>query len=278
MFFDAAKNNQKVAVHSPMYYNVAKQIKELGINAHPWSTIADLQSISNPDIIYVVSNFNSVDGQSFTDSQKSDIIKIAVRNNAVVWEDNPYDLTYFENTTAPTTISSNYNKTISIRTISKILAPGLRVGFIAADKEYIQKMDEFGITINLICPVSTQQIALNAFNYDSNYLEKLRAHNTQKWHSFSKVLKSNGFTDFQEVNGGIFVKVNLPSNINIESLVQEASERGVYLRESKIFYLDSLNRPFLRFNFVRNTEEDSKKAIEIISDILHSGLCFIQKN
>ena len=123
-------------------YNVALKGVELeqgGINLEKLEQA--LKESGGQKLIYVIPNFQNPTGDTMTAEKRKAVYELACKYNALILEDNPYgDLRFDGEDIAPIKTMDKDGRVIYSGTFSKILAPGLRVGYACAPKEIIQKM------------------------------------------------------------------------------------------------------------------------------------------
>lgn len=100
-----------------------------------------LRTSRNPKLIYVIPNFQNPTGRVMSLEKRKGLYELACRYNVVILEDNPYGDLRFAGTPVPSIKSMDTeHRVIYSGTFSKILAPGLRVGYVSAPAEIISKI------------------------------------------------------------------------------------------------------------------------------------------
>jgi len=266
LFSDISKNSKKIWIQYPFFFWIQRQLNELNINYIYWDTIEKLEEIINNekiDYLYLNSNFNSLCDELKTIEEFEQFSKLCKKNNITIIEDNPYDALYFYE--KPLRFIDIYENTIYISSFSKIIWPWLRIGFIAWNKELINKLKSLKITINLSTQSLDQHIIYNIISEE--FLANIRSIYRNKWFIFKKYLDKLGFK-YSEVKWWIFVKILVDNNKDILILISKAKEKWILFEENKFYYPDNLNRQFLRLNFINNSDKINIESLNILHDLL----------
>lgn len=261
--------NGVVHVQQPCFFGVNRQLRDLGIPFETWETVDELKAAINAEIaslIYITSNIRGTNGRSMSQNEKDALAQLQSTHGCTIIEDNPNDLLVFDGTFPTRIYDESPDGTSYIGTTSKIMAPGLRLGCIAATAERIRRLKSLQIGVTIAPPPHSQLMALEALSAD--YIDDLRAYYKQKWLRFRSLLETYGLTSFDEVEGGIFAKVYIPEHCDIAKIVTEAASRGIQFEENKFYYTDGQNRAYLRMNFVQQSDEDNERAIKVLSEII----------
>lgn len=257
-----------VHIQQPCYFGINRQVKDLGLKYLPWETVEQLSENMSPkvkNLIYLNSNHIAIDGGCFSTQEKRIISELQNKHQAIVIEDNPSELLYFNQKVPKKILDACNENTIYIGSVSKVLAPGLRIGFMAASQSVINRIKSLQINIIIAPPIHAQIIAANSLS--RTYLTQLRKDFCAKWQHFKNLLNDYQI-DFLDVEGGIFVSVKLPQNIDLAKVVSQAADRGLKIEESRHYYLDNINRPYLRLNFVSQPPAINQKAIQILKSLI----------
>src|SRR5262249_6555924 len=142
-----------VIVEEPLYSNTATVIGSYEASLLPVpidqdgmmvERIPELVSAAGrrPKLINVIPNFQNPSGATLSLERRHHLLRLAAEYDCAILEDDPYGLLHFE---APPpaslrALSGNSPRVIAVHTFSKVLAPGLRVGWVAASPGLIAKM------------------------------------------------------------------------------------------------------------------------------------------
>jgi len=221
-------------------------------------------------IIYCNSNFHNPSGLSLSGREKNFFSALAEAKDAVIIEDNPYDLLYYDGSDAPGRIYDLIpDRTIYIGSLSKVICPGLRLGFIMAGPDSIKKLRSRKISYDLFTSTLSQKAALGIL--DASYLEYRRNDFKKKRDSALNLLEQHfgklpGIT-WTRPAGGIFLELRLPPAADMAGFIRAAAAQGVILDDDCHTYLDKKNHHTIRLNFT-GQEKILRSALGVMAEIL----------
>ena len=169
----------------------------LKFNISTW--INELEELPSGSLFYLSADFSNPLGQSLNQEERQKLIQVAIKNKFYIFDDatyRPFNL----DAPLPSLLSLNPARVIHAMSFSKILAPGLRTGFISIPRELISDFISAKSNISLNNSGITQEIikrwlVLNEYNL-SNHLLKVK----ERLNRNRKILKNHGI----EYNGGFF--------------------------------------------------------------------------
>jgi 2-aminoadipate transaminase len=229
-----------------------------------------LKAASCPKIIYTIPNFQNPTGICMSFEKRQKLYELACRDNVIILEDNPYGEIRFEGDNIPTVKSlDTEGRVIYVGSFSKVIAPGLRVGFVSAPKEIIQKM----VVCKQVADVHTNifaQMICNEFvnNYDfEGHLQKIRAIYKHKCALMLSELDKNipKSITFTRPQGGLFLWGTLPIGVNMPVFCKTAVEANVAVVPGTAFLTDE-NLPIqsFRLNYSTPSDEQIVSGCEIL--------------
>lgn len=249
-----------LALQVPCYFGVLRQAKELGITVKPWSTTEELEQIGAVDAILLTSNLSPPTGRSLPHEDKQRIAHLASHFNAWVIEDNAYEALWFDQPPVP--IPADTARSIRIGSLSKIVSPDFRVGFIRADKATLEALRARKITMELSTPQIIQEAARAGITPKAldRWRNELKSRVDTMCHA---LLEAFGIRILPS-DGGPYVALSLPAETDITNLATKCKETGLLIDENRHHYPDGRNRPYLRLHCggIRNDEIHS--AIDIL--------------
>lgn len=232
------------------------------------------EALNNSDgqkIIYVIPNFQNPTGYTMSIEKRKALYDLACRYNAIIIEDNPYGDLRFEGEDIPSikTLDSD-GRVIYSGTFSKVLAPGLRVGYACAPKEIIQKM----VVCKQVADVHTtiwSQLLCYKFMTQCNmndHLAKLREIYRKKCDLMIDGMK-NHFSDkitFKKPQGGLFIWCDLPQGSDMPEFCKRAvRDYKIAVVPGTAFMInESDETTSFRLNFSTPSDDQIVKGIEIL--------------
>jgi 2-aminoadipate transaminase len=229
-----------------------------------------------PKFIYTVPNFHNPTGVTLSLERRKRLIEISEKYQIPIVEDDPYGEVRFEGEHLPPLISMNRTHVITLRTFSKILSPGLRLGWIIGDPEVIRKIVIAKQAADLCSPSITQYI-VNEFlkrGYLEPYLERVKVEYKKKRdimiESMEKYFPEE--VKFTRPEGGLFIWVTCPKSINTEELFFEAIEEKVAYVIGASFYAHRNIHNCMRINFSLPTYDQIEEGIKRLGNLLKRKL------
>lgn len=233
-----------------------------------------IETSQNVKIIYTIPTFQNPMGVTMSVEKRKAVYEIAKKHNIIIIEDNPYGELTFDGTKLPTIKSMDTDGIVVYSgSFSKILAPGLRIGFMCADKAIVQKAVIAKQVSDVHTPMITQLLAyeyLTRFDIDA-LIVKMRADYAHKCETMLDAIEKYFPKDimYTKPNGGLFIWCDLMHNVDTLAISKKAIENKVVYVPGDTFMVD-MNKQCsaLRLNY--STMSDEK----IIEGIRRLGKLF----
>ncbi|TET95403.1 MAG: PLP-dependent aminotransferase family protein, partial [Candidatus Zixiibacteriota bacterium] len=210
-----------------------------------------------PKLIYTVSNFQNPTGITMSVPRRKKLIELAMKYNLPIIDDNPYSDIRFSGERLPTLKSIGGDVVITISTFSKILAPGLRLGWMNGPTEimsYFEKVKQCtDLHTNTLCQYMIYEYVV-AGKLEP-HIEKLKTDYKVKRDLMIKTMREtfpNGIK-WTEPEGGLFLWVELPTHMSAKDLLPKAVEMKVAYVYGQPFHPDGQGQNTLRLNFSNAT-------------------------
>ena len=222
----------------------------------------------HPKLIYTIPNFHNPTGTCLTGSRRRELIVLADRYNVPILEDDFVGDLRYEGRTQPTLKALDPGgRVIYISTFSKMLMPGLRVGFLAAEGPVYDCLVNFK-RINDLATSTLIQRALQGYVTVGRYQAHLRRscqifrrRRDAMLAAIQRYLPSE--VRFLPPQGGLFIWLHLPENLAAEELLPLAWEAGVDFVPGNAFFPNGIDgRNKLRLNFVAQTPTEIDEGIK----------------
>jgi len=232
----------------------------------------------NIKLIYVIPNFQNPAGVTMSLERRKELLRISHQYNIPVIEDDPYGEIRFEGEKLPSLLQlDSIGNVIGLRTFSKILAPGFRLGWIIGDKEIIAKLALAKQAADLCSPSSTQYIADKFIRdgYMEPYLEKVRTVYKEKKDKMLEAMEKYFPKEvtWTKPHGGMFIWVEVPEYINTDELFTEAvKDKKVAYVIGSAFYPYGEDKRHMRLNFTLSTLDQIEEGIRRLGELLYSKI------
>ena len=227
----------------------------------------------NIKLLYIIPNFQNPTGNTTSLEKREKIYQICKKNNIIIIEDNPYGELRTTGKDIPTIKSIDTDRiVIYLGSFSKVLAPGLRVGFVSANKEIIGKFVIAKQTSDVHTNILAQQIC---FEFMRNYDYRLHIKNLKEiYKNKLYIMKSQmeAHLDSRIIcnipDGGLFLWCELPSGTDALKYTEQAIKGGVAIVPGTAFMPDkSAPCNSFRLNYSYPSDAEIIKGIKILSEI-----------
>lgn len=236
-----------------------------------------LRTTERVRMMYVIPEFQNPTGVTWTMERRRAVMEIVNRYDFPVLEDNPYGELRYDGETMPALKSMDTKgNVIFLGSFSKILMPGLRVGWIVAEPEILEKLNLLKQNVDLQCSSYAQrQVSyfMNLFDLDahvSRLKELYRKRRTLLYDSIQKYFPAGVTATYPE--GGLFLWVTLPEGMDAKALAPKAAARNVAYVPGAPFYPNGGHGNHLRLNFSTMQEDRIVEGVKLLGDLLREEL------
>ncbi len=258
---------------------IAAEIEEDGSNIKGIEAgIKDLISKGEkPKFIYVVPDFQNPSGITTTLEKRQALLALSKKHGIPLVEDSPYrELRYRgENIPSIYSLDDNQGNVIGIYTFSKILCPGLRVGFNIGPPEVIEKFSFIKGANVLNTPKLNQDICTTFLrDYDLNaHFEKTREYYSEKLDFFLRAMEENfpksSGVRWTNPEGGLFIWITVPEEMNTLKLFFMAIEEKVAFVPGEVCYPKGFRKHnTMRMNFSYPSKEEITEGVKRLSSVI----------
>jgi 2-aminoadipate transaminase len=194
-----------------------------------------------PAFLYLVPDFQNPAGATLSLEKRRRVVELADEYGFWVIEDVPYRKLRYEGEDIPTLRELDSSRVITMSSFSKLLSPGIRVGFMISPENLINEVTALGEDTYL-SPVLPTQAAVAEYlsrGLLGPNIERLKDLYTPRWKAMAGAVRRElpGAQAFIP-SGGFFVSVMLPEEANTEDLVGRAGDIGLVLTPGAAFFAD----------------------------------------
>lgn len=232
----------------------------------------------HPKLIYTIPTFHNPTGTCMSSQRRIQLIVLADRYNIPILEDDFVGDLRYEGRTQPALKALDPGgRVIYVSTFSKILMPGLRVGFLVAEGPIYHRLVNFK-RVNDLATSTLIQRALEVYvtvgRYQS-YLRRscqlFRKRRDAMLSAIERYLPAE--INIDPPQGGLFIWIQLPEYLSSEKLIPLAWEEGVDFSPGAGFFSDGMNgRNWLRLNFVAQAPDQIEEGIKRLGKALKGML------
>ncbi len=226
-----------------------------------------------PKFIYTIPTFQNPGGVTLSLARRERLVRIAQERELLVLEDNPYGLLRYEGDALPTLRSLDGGRfVIYLGTFSKILSPGLRLGWAAAPGPVLEKLN-VGKQGADLCSSSMTQLFVAAY-FEARpwrpYVEELIGlYRTRRDAMVAALAESlPPEASWTTPGGGLFLWVTLPDYIDTSDLLARALRENVAFVPGRAAYVDGRGGSEMRLNFSGVAEADIREGVRRIGKVV----------
>ena len=230
----------------------------------------------HPKMLYTIPTFQNPTGLTLSQERRKRVAELAEEYGVIVAEDDPYRDLRYAGTALPTIKSfDRAGWVVYFGSFSKTISPGLRVGYMAGDAGILRK-----------CTIGKQSSDVHTANLNQAIVDQYLRRNLLPTHvaeictGYARQLNAmldhlKEFPDavrFTRPEGGLFIWVELPEQIDALSLLRKAVERKVAYVPGTHFYVNGGHLNTLRLNFSNSTLEQIDQGMAILLELVEQEL------
>lgn len=226
--------------------------------------------------LYVIPNFQNPTGRRLPADRRQALVARAREMGVLLIEDDPYGALSYTGDHLPSLHSLNPDGVIYLGSFSKILAPGFRLGYVVAPESIYTKLVQAKQATDLHTPTFTQRVAYEALKsglLDSHIptiRERYGAQCEAMLASLSRHMPDG--VRWNRPEGGMFIWLELPEQIDTADLLNEAVENNVAFVPGAPFYAQAPRHNTLRLAFVTVPPEQIERGVATLGKIIRARL------
>ncbi|CAM8634799.1 ARO8 Transcriptional regulators containing a DNA-binding HTH domain and an aminotransferase domain (MocR family) and their eukaryotic orthologs [Comamonadaceae bacterium] len=284
--------DSKVLVESPTYLGAVMAFTPMEPNVV--SVASDAEGIDIADLaaksadarfLYVLPNFQNPTGRSMTEARRAALSAEAARSGLPIMEDNPYGDLWFDQAPPAPLTARNPEGGIYLGSFSKVLAPGLRMGFIVAPKAVYPKLLQAKQAADLHSPGFNQRLIFEVMQ--NGFLDRhvptirslYKAQRDAMLEALAKHFPESQGPDSANADstftwntpaGGMFLWARLPAGMNAVDLLPHAVDKGVAFVPGAPFYAGNADARAMRLSFVTPSVEEIHRGVAALAEAIHA--------
>ncbi|MCX6381669.1 MAG: PLP-dependent aminotransferase family protein [Armatimonadetes bacterium] len=229
---------------------------------------------TTPRLAFTLPNFQNPSGVTQSLERRQKLAEALAEKRIPLLEDDAYhDLRHSGESLPSVTSLARNPYAVYTGTFSKIVAPGLRVGYLYAQPELVNRLTQLKQITDLHSNSLSQRIVYQFCERDwlNPQIEAQNRVYSSRRKALLAALAENltGVAKWTEPEGGMFVLLSLPDSFNTKNLLVKAMERGVVYVPAESFYPNGGGESALRLNFVSATEEAIQRGIVVLTEVIH---------
>ena len=228
----------------------------------------------NPAFLYTIPSYHNPGGQSTTEERRRRVVELAEQHDFLIVADEVYQLlNYFDTPPPAYGTMTDSDRVVSLGSFSKILAPGMRLGWIQTSPKLRKKLTGTGFinsggSINHISSL----IARKAIDNGSleAHIATLRTVYRARVEAMDDALQQHfeGVATWQRPGGGYFFWIHFDESIDTKAYRQKAREAETGFQPGSLFSSKGELRNYLRLSFAHYNEQEIREGVARLAEVL----------
>jgi len=270
-------SGSRILVETPTYLGALQAFQPM--EPEVVSVASDAEGVDGDDLarkaagarfLYVLPNFQNPTGRTMSEARRSTLSSMATRLGLPIVEDNPYGDLWFDAPPPAPLAARDPSGCIYLGSFSKVLAPGLRLGFVVAPPQVAPKLLQAKQAADLHSPGFNQRIVYEVMRdgFLDRHVPTIRArYKRQRDAMLAALSREMAGLDvtWNTPDGGMFLWARLPKGMNAVQLLPRAVDQGVAFVPGAAFYADSSDVRTLRLSYVTCSAEQIDVGIQALA-------------
>ncbi len=261
---------QAFSLYEPAYVSVASDDRGL----LPEALTAEVAA--NARFFYTIPNFQNPTGRRLPLDRRQALVARAREHGVLLLEDDPYGALSYSGNELPSLFSMNSDGVVYMGSFSKVLAPGLRLGYVLAPEDILFKLVQAKQAADLHTPSFTQRVAYETVKTGllDRHIPVIRELYARQCNVMLDVMQQRmpQGVHWSRPEGGMFIWVELPERIDSMKLLARAVERNVAFVPGGPFYANEARHNTLRLSFATVPPAKIAEGIGILADLIRDEL------
>ena len=286
--------NSPIVVETPTYLGALQAFTPMEPNVV--SVKSDDQGIDIADLkakgkgarfLYVLPNFQNPTGRTMTEARRAALSAACIEIGLPIVEDNPYGELWFDQAPPLPLTARNPEGCVYLGSFSKVLAPGLRLGFMVLPKTLFPKILQAKQAADLHTPSFNQRVASEVLkgNFLDRHVPMIRKlYKSQRDAMLTALSREMPVTPgnaeasvtWNTPDGGMFLWVRLPAGLNAVELLPKAVDKNVAFVPGSPFYADQADSRTLRLSFVTASVDQINIGMKALGEAIKEALLELQ--
>ena len=244
----------------------------------PEALRAQLEDMKEPArFMYLLPNFQNPTGRTMPEARREAVLAVCRERGLPIVEDNPYGELWFDQPPPKPLLARWPEGVIYLGSFSKILAPGLRLGYVIAPPALYSKLLQAKQAADLHTPGFNQRVVVEVIKdgFLDQHVPTIRArYHAQRDAMLAALARELGPTgaEWTRPVGGMFVWVRLPEGLNAQALLPKAVDAGMAFVPGAPFYASEPDARTLRLSFVTSTPAQIDQGMAALGKVVRATL------
>ena len=249
----------------PQYVSLASDVD--GLDAEQITA----EQVKDAKFLYALPNFQNPTGRLMTEERRQALVNKARELNLLVIEDDPYGELWYTSAPPPSLLSRMPERVIQMGSFSKILAPGLRLGYIVAPEEIARKFEQVKQATDLHTATLTQRAVSEVVKdgFLNEHIPTIRKLYHAQAQAMLGALAEHmpAGVKWNQPAGGMFLWLELPEGMDAEEMLKKALTRNIAYVPGTPFYANEPVRNTMRLAFVTVPEEKIRAGVKVLGEV-----------
>lgn len=236
-----------------------------------------------PKFVYTVPTFSNPTGSDLKRERREKLIELAVEYNFLIIEDDPYSRLRFSGKQMPSITMLSYHqqnskdRCIYLSSFSKILSPGLRLGWMVVPKFISERVITAKQLADVNTPALNQRIVLNYLKSGKfkKHVERVRPIYQARAEEMVNALRlgsTERLFEFVEPAGGFYIWLKLDERCDARKLLKKTAKDSVIFMPGDLSYADSAPQNYVRLSFSTVAEDAIVRGIRCFKEAVESEI------
>jgi len=267
-----------IFVEEPSYFLAFSIFRDYGLELLPVPMDAeglDVEALEpllkkhKPKFLYTIPAHQNPSGLTLSQARRERLVALAEIHNFYILADEVYQLlSYASDVPKPMAQYTGTGRVFSLGSFSKILAPGLRLGWVQAAPEHVERLTKRGVVQSGggLAPFTSGVVrSALELGLQNRYLEQLKETYKGRLEVMDAALKSL-LVHYQKPEGGYFFWLELPNNLAADTLLDVAKKHGVNFQIGTKFSVRGELKNYLRLCFAYYDEADLTEGVRRLGE------------
>ncbi|NVD97139.1 PLP-dependent aminotransferase family protein [Massilia sp. BJB1822] len=223
-------------------------------------------------LLYALPNFQNPTGRTLSAERRLELVETCARLGLPLIEDDPYGALSYKGEPMPKMVAMNPEGVIYMGSFSKVLTPGIRLGYVVAPLPLVRRLELAKQAADLHTAQLTQMVVHEVIKdgFLDQHIPTIRELYGNQCQAMLQAMDEHfpaGVT-WTKPEGGMFIWVTLPKHINAMELLDEAIKQKVAFVPGAPFYANEPETNTLRLSFVTVAPDRIRTGIEILGKLL----------
>ena len=265
---------QAFAPMQPRVHGVASDDE----GVQPEALRAQLKGLAEPPrCMYLLPNFQNPTGRTMPEARRQAVLAVCREQGLPIVEDNPYGELWFSAPPPAPLLARWPEGVIYLGSFSKILAPGLRLGYVVAPPPLYPKLLQAKQAADLHTPGFNQRVVAEVIKdgFLERHVPTIRArYHAQQGAMLEALDRHMAGLDVRWTRplGGMFVWLTLPEGLNAQALLPRAVQAGMAFVPGAPFYAHEPDARTLRLSFVTSTPEQIEQGMAMLARVVRAAI------